>query len=592
MRKTYSLELLLICTLGMAFHPAIAAEKPNVVLLLADDLGYTDIGAFGSEVATPNIDKLADQGVRFSNYHTAASCAPTRAMLMTGVDSHRAGVANMPESIPAEQQSAPGYAGELGKNVLTIAERLKSNGYSTYMTGKWHLGKTKNALPSARGFDRTFILADTGADNWRQQPYIPAYSKANWFENGLPTNLPEDFYSSKTFVDKTISYIEADQSRGKPFFAYVAFQAVHIPVQAPKEFTDNYLETYQAGWEVLRKQRYQGAIEKGIVPAGLNLETMSTTEDWDALTEEERAYEAKNMAVYAGMIEAMDFHIGRLISYLESSGQLENTIFIFASDNGAEPTDLLTVKDQPLAVAYFEWWLKQNNYSTDIETLGEPGSYNMIGPSFASAAVAPLSYYKFFSGEGGMRVPMIISGIETDRRGEVDPGFTYVTDIVPTILELTGTKPGKNPTNLPLEGHSLTPLLKGTAARVREEDDVVGYELGGNAALFKGDYKLIRNRGPVGDNEWHLFNIKLDPSESNDLREQEPERFAQMKADYATYEREYQVLPVADNYDQRKQVLVNGLRKRADRYFVPGILIFTALIILLTIVIRRLRQTP
>jgi len=367
-----------------------AAEnpRPNIVLILADDLGFSDLPSYGSEVETPNIDQLANNGVRFSNYHTAASCAPTRAMLMSGVDSHLAGVANMPESLSSEQAGQPGYQGVLGDNVVTIANLLQDAGYHTYMAGKWHLGKTKDRLPSARGFERAVSLADSGADNWEQKPYIPVYSEAHWYEDGEPTTLPNDFYSSEFLIDKTIDYIDSHPA-DEPFFAYVAFQAVHIPVQAPRAFTQKYIETYTQGWSELRKQRYAGAVAQGVMPAGLNIADMPTTTDWNSLTDQEQQYEAKRMAVYAGMIDAMDYHLGRLMDHLRKSGQYDNTVFIFASDNGAEPSDILAqLRGRPVEKV-FRWWMDANGYNDEYETLGEKGSYNMIGASFASAAASP-----------------------------------------------------------------------------------------------------------------------------------------------------------------------------------------------------------
>jgi arylsulfatase/uncharacterized sulfatase len=580
----------------------VKSSAPNIVLLLADDLGFSDIGAFGSEVSTPHIDALAARGMMFSNYHTASSCAPTRAMLMTGISSHRAGLGNMPESLPPEALGTPEYSGHLRRGIPTIADQLRKQGYRTYMVGKWHLGKEPDTLPSARGFDRTFILADTGADNWEQRPYLPIYDNANWYADGQPTSLPDDFYSSKTLIDKTIEFISAghDTGRDSPFFAYVAFQAVHIPVQAPKEFTDKYLDTYTDGWSKLRKQRYQGAIDAGVAPPGLTLEDMSTTADWDALTDDEKRYEAKSMAVYAGMIEAMDAHIGRLIDHLKVNGDYDNTLFVFTSDNGAEPSDPLDTDVYPVGARYMRNWLDNTGYSTRYETLGEKGSYNIIGPSFASAAVSPLSFYKFFNGEGGMRVPLIItepavsarllssqqtSPEQSNTKRSISAAFTFVTDIVPTLLSIANAAPIEG-----AEGKSLIPIITGQADRVRTDTDTVGFELGGNMAFFQADYKLIRNRGPVGDNEWHLYNIQQDPTERTDLRETLPERFINMQAGYARYALDHGVLVMPDDYDQRQQLTTNAT-SRVLKTLAP--LIFTGagvLAILLGLGIRHWRR--
>lgn len=261
------------------------------------------------------------------------------------------------------------------------------------------------------------------------------------------------------------------------------------------------------------------------------------------------------MAVYAGMVEAMDFHIGRLIDHLKATDQYDNTLFIFTSDNGAEPTDTLGKNVPAMGRRYFSWWLSQSNYNTDYETLGEKGSYNMIGPSFASAAVSPLSFYKFFNGEGGMRVPLIIAGPGVSSEQPISRAFTFVTDIVPTVLGMANAEP--IPGAL---GKSLVPLLNGTAESNRDATEGVGFELGGNATYFMGDYKLVRNRGPVGDNEWHLYDIAQDPTEQMDLKDQQPELFADLKGRYAAYAKEHGVLEVPPGYDQRMQVARNQVR--------------------------------
>lgn len=247
-------------------NPA-AIERPNIVLVLADDLGFTDLASYGSEISTPNIDALAQQGVSFTNYHTAANCAPARAMLLTGVDAHLAGVPNIPEMLAPQQQRHAHYQGVLGSNVVTVGTLLEGAGYHTYMAGKWHLGAGPGKLPSQRGFERTVALADSGADNWEQRPYIPLYDKANWYADGEEYQLPEDFYSSRFLVDKTIEFIDSNIEDGQPFFAYLPFQAVHIPVQAPQEFIDRYMGVYDGGWNELREQRRARAMELGIIPA-------------------------------------------------------------------------------------------------------------------------------------------------------------------------------------------------------------------------------------------------------------------------------------------------------------------------------------
>ncbi|MDA0977759.1 MAG: sulfatase-like hydrolase/transferase, partial [Proteobacteria bacterium] len=408
-----------------------SGARPNIVFLLADDLGYTDIAPYGSEVNTPNLSALAEQGMRFTNFHTAANCAPARAMLLTGVSSHRAGVPNIPELLAPEQRAHDHYQGVLGDNVVTVATLLEDAGYHTYMAGKWHLGSTPEKRPSRRGFERTVALMDSGADNWEQRPYLALYDQANWFADGERFELPDDFYSSRFLIDKTIEFIDSNLGDGQPFFAYVPFQAVHMPVQAPREYTERYMGVYDEGWEALRQSRHERAAEMGIVSADVPRVRMNTTRNWDELSPERRRFEAKRMAVYAGMIEAMDANIGRLIAYLEERGELSNTVFIFTSDNGAEasgPDDPGRFVARRMAADL--------GYHQDYERLGEKGSFNTISPSFASAAVSPLAFYKFYAGEGGMRVPLIIAGEPLGTSPQLTRAFSWATDIAPTILAI------------------------------------------------------------------------------------------------------------------------------------------------------------
>ena len=546
------LAALCVIPLGQAVS---APRPPNIVVLVADDWGYSDVGAFGSEIATPNIDGLARAGARFSNFHVTASCSPTRSMLLTGVDNHRNGVGNMPETMPAEHEGKPGYNGVLNDNAVTVARMLKDAGYNTYISGKWHLGKSAETLPNQRGFERSFIQADSGSDNWEERPYIFLYDKAAWFENGQPAHLPKDYYSSTFIVDKIIDYINADRQDGKPFFAYLGFQANHIPLQAPKAAIDAYQGVYDAGWTALREARRARAVELGLIPAEAGMLTMASTADWNTLSDEQKRYEARRMEVYAGMATTMDAEIGRLIAHLKATGQYDNTVFVFLSDNGSEPTD-------PYDVLAFKLWLEMN-YSNELEDLGGKGGFSSIGPSWASAAASPLSGYKFFAGEGGLRVPLIVAGVPGMRANRVSSAFVHVTDIVPTLLELAGIKAHagqyQGKAVEPLIGSSLLPVLHGQAQRVHPPEQTIGYELSGSAALFKGDYKLVKNLKPVGDEQWHLYNISSDPGEVIDLQSQLPELFKTMQADYADYVRANGVLPMPDGYDYKRQGQIYAL---------------------------------
>ncbi|MAK93481.1 MAG: arylsulfatase [Gammaproteobacteria bacterium] len=529
--------------------------RPNVVLILADDLGFTDIAPFGSEIDTPNIARLAASGLSFTNYHTAANCAPARAMLLTGVDSHRNGVPNIPESIPPEQLAYDHYQGVLSQNVVTLASLLRDSGYHTYMTGKWHLGHTPELLPSARGFERTIAMADTGADNWEQRTYLPIYDEAHWYADGEKHTLPDDFYSSEYFIDKTIEFIDANESDDKPFFAYIPFQAVHMPVQAPKEFSDKYAGVYDEGWAVMRERRRLAAEESGVIPRNTEAIVTPGTLDWNALTDEQRDHHARRMEVYAGMVDAMDMHIGRLMAYLESIGEYENTIFIFTSDNGAEGSPLIS----PTADSVLDPWFESVGYDTGIENLGEKGSWVGIGPSNATIAASPLAYYKFHANEGGLRVPLVMSGPGIFQRGELSEEFVFVTDLAPTILSLAevNNHGGSWQTREvePIVGKDFSSYLQGQAGPIHSASEPIGYEMGGSGALFKGDYKIVINKFEQNESEWHLFNIKTDPGEANDLAQVEPKLLAEMQADYEAWASSNNVLPMPEGYNRGRTIL-------------------------------------
>ncbi|MFL6871251.1 MAG: arylsulfatase [Candidatus Azotimanducaceae bacterium] len=596
MRKTFS--YLLICIVAALSIPLINAASaapiatvkppPNIVLLLADDLGFSDLASYGSEINTPNLSTLARQGVQFSNFHVAANCAPTRAMLMTGVNNHRAGVGNIIEMIPDEFLDSPAYQGTLSTNTVTVATLLRDAGYHTYMAGKWHLGHSPKLLPSARGYERTVALADSGADNWEQKPYLPIYEQANWFADGERFELPDDFYSSRFLVDKIIEFIDSNSDSKAPFFAYLPFQAVHIPVQAPQSFIDRYDGKYDEGWEVLRSRRHKAAQALGLVPENSAMEPMASTESWQNLEPKTKRYQAKRMAVYAAMVEAMDFHIGRLIQHLKDTGRYNNTIFIFASDNGSEGSGAGV---EPVAMNNL--MLSLMDYNDDYETLGLKGSYGTIGPNFASAAASPLGYYKFYVGEGGLRVPLIIAGepLTLSAPNSIIDAFSYATDIVPTILQLTGTA---NPAGRyngravePIVGRSVVPLLQGRAQRIYGDDDAVGYELNGHRALFLGDHKIVYNRPPIGDGIWHLYNIAIDPGETEDLKEQQPQRFARMQSLYEQFVVEHGVLPVAEDFDPQQVMFAGLVRDRFGGYLIA---LFCVVIALLAFGLYRKRR--
>ena len=556
---------------------------PNIVLILVDDAALMDFGCYGGEAQTPNIDRLAKAGTMLMNHHASPMCAPSRAMLMTGYDSHLTGVPNLPVFTPPEIATNPGYKGVLNNKVYTVATRLKRKGYHTYTTGKWHLGHSEETLPNKRGFDRSYILDASGADNYEHRPYLPTQSsKPPWYKDGELIDLPEDFYSSKNLVDEMINFMEETPKDDNPFFAYLAFQAIHIPVQAPKEYTEKYIETYEKGWGAIRQQRYENAKRLGIIPPDAPLGDMLTVlKKWDALSEEDQKFKAKAMAVNAGMLEAMDFHIGRYIQYLESKGEFENTIFIITSDNGPEASSAG-------AVASMQMWMKYQGYNQDYGRLGEKGSFNYIGAEFASAAASPSSFFKFYAGEGGLRVPLIFSGAKIPADKSIS-AFSIITDVTPTILSLAGIDKPKEAPAGPMTGKNLLPLINGEVETTYSSDEPIGMEAAGQRALFKGELKVVRNGRPYGDGIWRLYNLKTDPGETIDLKDVQPQKFAELIRDYDDYTNKYGVLEMGINYQPLDEIQ-NKFVAKLGKAIRPWLLGFVVLLVGLIYWRRRRRS--
>lgn len=560
---------LVYCLLGLAAS-ALADSPPNLVLVVIDDAALMDVSAYGGEIATPTIDALAARGTRFTQYRTSPLCAPSRAMLLTGLDSHRTGIATIPEVLPPEQADAPGYGMRLAAGVTTVAEHLRRAGYRTLMTGKWHLGHGEGDLPSDHGFDRSYALDASGADNWSQAPYMPYYATAPWFEDGEPATLPEDFYSSRFIVDRMIGYL--DETPGdQPFFAYLAFQAIHIPVQAPAAFIAPYRERYREGWSALREERARRARASGLVPASAPLAPLPPTAPaWGSLAPEAKALWAARMAANAGMMTAMDHELGRFEAALAQRGLAEDTVFVIVSDNGPEPNR-----------ADDDWrmrlWLAMQGYRLDADNIGGPGSYAFIGPGWAAAAASPLDRYKFTASEGGVRVPLIIAGAGEAR---VSGAFTVATDIAPTLLELAGQR------DIPaaFDGRSLVPLLRGEAEAVYAPDEAVGLEVAGNAALYRGQWKLVRNLPPWGDGRWQLFNLAEDPGETRDLAAERPALSDALAAAYARYARRVGVQPMPEGYRSTVQLDRNATARLLALHG-PRLAAFAALLLVLAVVL-------
>lgn len=536
-------------------------ERPNILLVLVDDAGFMDFGAYGSDTATPRIDGLGQSGAMLTRYYTHPLCGPTRASLMTGQDNHLVGVGTLGEVITPEMESLPAYSMTWADDQETIASRLKASGYQTFVTGKWGIGRVGANLPHRFGFDHSYVLDATGSDNYGAKPYVPVYKEVKWFEDGEQISLPDDFYSSRNIVDKMIEYIDgADPNT--PFFGYLAFQAIHVPVQVPREYVDKYDGVFDRGWDVMREERLQKAIELGLVPRGTRLSPPAYDHrKWDDLTADEQKYWARAMQVSAGMMEAADHHLGRLLDHLEAKGVLDDTIVIVASDNGPDYNTVGKTSKGPL-LAIERAWMAVEDWNLEYDDLGQPESLAAIGPEWATVSAAPFHLYKFNATEGGLRVPMVVSGPGIERLGFVD-SRAQVADITPTILDVAGV--AYQPSDF--YGRSLMPLLRGERHEVYGEEDSIAFETSGTAALFRGRWKITRTLQPYGDDAWHLFDISVDPGETTDVQAQHPALFQEMVAEYEAYAKEVGVYVLPPGESARRQLSINSLKKIAKNYW-------------------------
>jgi len=575
MRWLVPILLLLNAFSATAVQAQDETARPNILLVLLDDVGFMDFGAYGSDTSTPTIDALAQSGVQFTRYYTYPLCGPSRASLMTGEDNHRVGAGTLAEALTDEMRELPAYSMTWRDDQQTIATRLQQAGYQTFVSGKWGIGAIGTNLPDRFGFDRSWVLDATGSSNYEAKTYLPIYKHVSWFEDGEPTTLPESFYSSRNIVDRMIRYVD-DADPDRPFFGYLSFQAVHIPVQVPEEYVDRYDGVFDQGWETIRAQRLQRAIDLGLVPADTTLaERPYNARVWDSLSANERRYWARVMQVNAGMMEAADFHLGRLLDHLDASGQLDNTVVIVTSDNGPEYNTL--GKTSPLGVLTLErLWMAVEGWDVAYDNLGQPGSLAAIAHEWASVSAAPFHLFKFSAAEGGVRVPLVIAG-----PGVGDLGLTaarsHVVDIAPTVADIAGVAytPGE------IDGRSLLPVLSGEAGAVYGARDDFAIEVSGTAALYRGDWKLTRTPPPYGDGAWRLYDLARDPGETTDLAIRFPEVFEDLQIAYEAYARDVGVFELPEGEDARSLIVANSTRKFAANYWwlVAGVLLVFLLLL-------------
>lgn len=562
--------LTVVMALGCApSEDRLPDDRPNIVIVLADDMGFGDLGTYGSEIETPVLDRLAAEGIRFSNFHVGASCSPTRTMLMTGVDNHRAGLGNMLEIQADNQFGQPGYEGHLNDRVVTVSTVLRDVGYHTYMVGKWHLGSDAENIPHGRGFERSFALMESGADNWANMPYAPMYERVHYYEDDREVDLPEDYFSTDYYTEKMIEFIGSNAADEAPFFAFVSYQAVHMPHQAPREYVDKYNGVYDGGWDAIRAARLERQKALGLVSDGVELaDQFDKTSvpawripEWEETSAYERTFAARQMQVYAGMVDNMDVNVGRLLDYLEEIGEADNTLVLFLSDNGADPNQLqYTPAYQPWYAANYDRTYPAD-FDGDLSELGQIGTFSAYGPGWAAAANTPHSYFKTFSAEGGMRVPFIAHFPGRIAPGRITNAFGFVKDVVPTVLEVAGVAGpagtyGGRDVHTP-DGVSMWSLLAGDADAIHADEEVIGYELAGSSAVFQGRYKLVLDPAPKGSGAWELYDLFEDPSELADLSGDMPELVARLTDAYEAWADANGVIPVPEDYNPVTQLQRN-----------------------------------
>lgn len=535
------------------------STQPNILLIIADDLGFSDIGAFGAgDIATPNLDKLATQGIKFNNFHTLPTCSPTRSVLLTGTDNHIAGLgAQAPGGLTEKQKQFPGYEGYLNDRVATLPAVLQQAGYRTYHVGKWHLGDEEGLKPSDRGFQETFTLLQGGGSHYADQIPINPIEPVEYARNGqIIKDLPADFYSTKNYTDNVLNWLERDKETGQPFFAHIAYTAPHDPLHAPKSYIEKYKGKYDEGYEILREKRFERLKALGLIPANHQMPPFPKgIAPWNDLSETEQKNQVRDMEVYAAMIDYMDEQIGRIIGWLETNQQLENTFIVFMSDNGANG---LNTKLYPGFTG--EW---EAQFDNSFDNRGLPNSYINQGAGWATASTAAFRLFKAFSTEGGIRTPMIIKADTLKgmtKNTSIVNSFIHVKDLMPTFLDLAGaTHPSTTNSKLAkMSGKSILPIL------TNEIDDLhlaagIGFELHGTRGYYKGDWKLLQMPLPMGSAEWQLYNIKEDLGETKNLALTNPKKLAELKAAYFKYEQNngvvYDLTPGLAKFNRNFQIL-------------------------------------
>jgi len=498
------------------------APRPNIVLVMCDDMGFSDVGCYGAEIDTPNINGLAGRGLKFSQFYNAARCCPTRASLLTGLYPHQAGVGHMSEALTRD----PAYQGYLRSESVTIAEALGRAGYHALMAGKWHVGRAEGEWPVDRGFDEYFGILG-GACNY----YDPG-PLATLARNHEKVEAGEDFYSTDAFTDYAIDFInEYNDKDTEPYFLYLAYNAPHWPLHAKPEDIDKYRDRYLDGWDALRRERYERQLELGLIDESWPLSKRDrATPPWNALTRRKKEKLAHKMAVYAAMVDCVDQNVGRLLRAIEGTGELSNTLIMFLSDNGA------CHEWTALGVDYI---LGYNARMIAPGPLGTAESFASYGRGWSNVGNTPFRLHKHWTHEGGIATPFIAHWPGAIQPGGMTDQVGHVIDVMATCLDAAGAEypddfNGNDIT--PLEGKSLLPVFQGGA---REGHESICWEHEGNRAIRMGDYKLVSDH-PAG---WSLYDLVADRTEQRDLAAQNKGLVREMKAKHRAWSKRCGVKP-------------------------------------------------
>lgn len=543
------------------------SKRPNFIVIVADDLGFTDTSAFGGEINTPNLNKLAQRGLRFTDFHTASACSPTRSMLLSGTDNHIAGLGQMREfinRIPEKFADKPGYEGYLNFRIAALPEILKEAGYYNFISGKWHLGFSEEHWPDKRGFHKSFTLIPGAGNHYKYYPkdedghlkFMTPIFESDGRKIDPDKEIPDDFYSTDYFTEKFLSFLDSEEREDRPFLGLLTYTAPHWPYQAPQEVIEKYKGVYDDGPRKLRERRLKDAIKLGIIPEGIDPHAVETHKDsaWDDLTPEEQQTEAKIMEIYAAMVEIMDTNIGKVLDRVEELGELDNTFIVFMSDNGAEG---MLMEAMATVSQNFQYFISKY-YNNAYDNLGNKDSFVWYSEEWAQAATAPYYMYKMWASEGGIRCPLIVSHpdlIPEEDNGGIKDGFVTVMDILPTILELANVKhpapdfQGRQVATV--RGSSWVDYLSHNSDQVHNDDKIIGWELFAQQAIRKGKYKALYIPKPLGSDKWQLFNIRTDPGETTDLADENPEVLAEMINYWSEYVAETGLVEVTDVFYDR-----------------------------------------